>query len=163
MEEQILPISDFEKLYQHTLNYSEASQTTENIAKIYFYEITNLLNSDVIAVDIQNRVAQINPDEQQRFGEKKFDIELSEKDLKSISDILKENNVDTWKDEHTYGSDDILAQMGGEGYNWALFIQYKDGTMADKRGKGTSKEKIQPEGYENFVKELNAFVASKKD
>ncbi len=165
MQEKINPISDFEKLRRKELPESNKSQIAENVAKIYFYEVENLLRTEIIIIDLQNKVAQINPDTAHFFGDAdvaEFEIKLSDKDVETVVNILKEGNVSKWQRKYRYGDESMLEQMGGEGYNWTLFIQYKDGTMQPRSGKGTSKEEIQPEGYQTFVNELTTFVEGKK-
>lgn len=161
MKEIQNPISDFEKLYEHTLTVSETSQPTENIGKIYFYEIEDLLNKDVLAIDLQNGAAQLNPGFEHRYGDVDFEIDLSAEDIAEVYELLEDSHVESWEEYYSYGDKSMLDEMGGEGYNWTLLIQYKNGTMENKRGKGIRKKEIQPEGYDTFVNGLTALIASK--
>ncbi len=163
--EKINPISDFEKLRRNELSESIESQTAENIAKIYFSAVENLLGTGSIIIDLQNKIAQVNPRTAHFYGEieiAEFEINLSDKDVQTIKNIFEDSKVSEWQENYRYGDETMLEQMGGEGYNWSLLVQYNDGTMQSRSGKGTSKKEIQPEGYQMFVDELEEFVNSKK-
>ncbi|MBL1226647.1 hypothetical protein [Enterococcus sp. BWR-S5] len=155
-----LPVTDFEKLRRHKLTMSKKEQPIENIAKIYFYEIHNLEWKNQVAIDIGNKSGYSNP-KATTIGLAPTDFDLQENDLKVIKQILKDSQVESWEESYMFGDKEMLDEMGGEGYNWQLCIQYLDGTSFYKEGKGTEKEEIQPEGYHDFVDGLTEFLASK--
>ncbi|WP_314062510.1 hypothetical protein [uncultured Vagococcus sp.] len=158
---QVPPVSDFEKLRRNKQSITSKEQGVEEIAKFYFYEINNLAWERLIAVDLANKGLFLNPGDS-TIGVAELDEALTEKDIQVVEDIFIKNNVTDWLTDYSYGDKQVLDEMGGEGYNWQLCIQYNDGTAFYKSGKGTSKEEIQPEGYQKFVDELEEFVNSKK-
>ncbi|WP_321386843.1 hypothetical protein [uncultured Enterococcus sp.] len=163
-EEQINPISDFEELRSRTLTESAEPQAVENIAKFYFYEVSNAAIANKVIVDLQNKVTQMNPTDFHFSGEidvAPFDITLSDKDIETVTGILKEGQVSSWDREYREGDPELLENLDTQGYSWVLFIQYKDGTMTDRTGLGVTKEGIQPKGYHDFVDGLTEFLASK--
>lgn len=161
MEENQLPISDFKKLKKYQLTESEEDKSVDDIAKFYFYEIESLEEKHTLLVDLQNNVAQRHPRAGHFSDRVDFDITLTDADVTAINKILQDSHVEDWEKAYTYGDEEQLELMGGEGFNWLLLIQYKDGTMFEKRGDGVSKEEVLPEGYETFVRELPAFIDGK--
>lgn len=157
-EQFIPPVSDFYEL--GSLPKAKKEQPIENIAKIYFYEIHNLEWKNQVAIDIGNKSGYSNP-KATTIGLAPTDFDLQENDLKVIKQILKDSQVESWEESYMFGDKEMLDEMGGEGYNWQLCIQYLDGTSFYKEGKGTEKEEIQPEGYHDFVDGLTEFLASK--
>ncbi len=158
---QVPPVSDFEKLRRNKLRITSEEQGVEEMAKFYFYEINNLAWERLIAVDLANKGLFLNPGDS-TIGVAELDGALTEKDIQVVKDIFIKNNVTDWLTSYSYGDKQMLDEMGGEGYNWELGIQYIDGSAFYKRGKGTSKKEIQPEGYQTFVDELEGLVNSKK-
>lgn len=155
-----LPVSDFEKLRRHTLILSENEQPIENIAKLYFYEIHELEWKNQLAIDIGNKCTYLSP-QAASIGLAPTDYELQEKDLKMLKEIFKDSQIGNWEESYMFGDEEMLKEMGGEGYNWELCLQYLDGTSFYKKGQGVSKQEIQPEGYDTFVNGLTDYIASK--
>lgn len=163
-EEQNRPISDFEELRSRKLPESTELQSTDNIVKFYFYEVANAAIANKVIVDLQNKVSQMNPTDFHFSGEidvVPFDITLSDKDIKTVTNILKDGKVSAWDKEYRDGDPELLENLDTQGYSWVLFVQYKDGTMTVRTGLGVTKEKIQPEGYNEFVDGLTEFLALK--
>lgn len=163
-EKKNRPISDFEELRSRKLPESAELQSAENIVKFYFYEVANAAIANKVIVDLQNKVSQMNPTDFHFSGETDvvpFDITLSDKDIEAVKNILKDGKVSDWDIEYRDGDPELLENLDTQGYSWVLFVQYKDGTMTVRAGLGVTKEKIQPEGYNEFVDGLTEFLASK--
>ena len=156
-----LPKEDFETLIRGNLPLATEEQELEEIAKIYFYEVTNLKLENQFAIDLGNHGLYI--DRKQRvIGYSEFDSVLTAEDVSIVENILAEAQVSQWEKEYVFGDKESLKEKVGEGYNWRLCLQYKDGTAFYKSGQGTRGNEIQPEGYQTFVQGLRQFVESKK-
>ncbi len=152
----IPPVLDFYEL--GSLLKAEKEQPVENIVKIYFAERHKLENKNKVAIDIGNKGLYLEP-EFEVIGDTPLDYELNSIEIVEIQEIFFNNKVDTWKATYI---DDYDEKIGEATYNWILRVQYCNGEIYNKVGKGEDRLKIQPEGYQTFVDELKEFVNSKK-
>ncbi|WP_321386838.1 hypothetical protein [uncultured Enterococcus sp.] len=155
-EQSIPPVSDFYEL--GSLPKAKKEQSLDNIVKIYFAERHNLENKNKIAIDLGNKGLYLEP-EFEIIGHDSLDYELSNEEIEEIKEILSRNKVDTWEVEYTEEYD---KEVGEAAYNWLLRVQYSNGEIYNKQGKGNDKQKIEPENYQTFVNELTSFVEEKK-
>lgn len=154
-----LPYSDFQKLTKKELPES-LDPLTNNASKIYFYEIIDLLVTVELGVDLGNKEGNSSP-KSSTLGYYPPDYIISDTEVNELRSILERSHSNEWNDEYLYGDPEILDLMGGEGYNWALYIEYADGTASYKYGKGTIAKEIQPEGYDILVSGFKDFADSK--
>lgn len=155
-EQPIPPVSDFYEL--GSLPKAKKEQSLDNIVKIYFAERHNLENKNKIAIDLGNKGLYLEP-EFEIIGHDPLDYELSNKEIEEIKEILSRNKMDTWEVDYIAEYDE---EVGEAAYNWLLRVQYINGEIYNKQGKGNDKQKIEPEGYQSFVNELTTFVEKKK-
>ncbi|MBL1226646.1 hypothetical protein [Enterococcus sp. BWR-S5] len=155
-EQSIPPVSDFYEL--GSLPKAKKEQSLDNIVKIYFAERNNLENKNKIAIDLGNKGLYLEP-EFEIIGHDSLDYELSNEEIEEIKEILSRNKVDTWEVEYTEEYD---KEVGEAAYNWLLRVQYTNGEIYNKQGKGNDKQKIEPENYQAFVNELTSFVEERK-
>src|SRR5699024_10054069 len=70
--------------------------------------------------------------------------------------ILRSYDVHSRKKEYTFEDSDTYE----DGYIWRLWLQYEDGTVEKHKGKGTDRDKITPDNFDDFVKDLIILLIS---
>lgn len=151
----IPPKSDFFNI--GALPKANKIQPLENSAKILFTEFDDMQVTNMFAIDIGNKGMYLTPNRGTE-GIMDYDYALLDEDVKEVISIMERIPLDKWSG---YENTDL---KGEGGYSWYLDIQYLDGTIKTFSGNGRSseKERAQPEGYSEFIKDLTTFVTSKK-
>jgi hypothetical protein len=148
------PLRDF--MDMHTLPKAESKQPIERISKLAFSEARETPGEASIVVDIANR-AMYSRKEGVIEGIDEPDIPLTKADITKLLDILVRYDVQSWDEDYSSASSDILYDV----YAWGLQLEYDDRTVKTHYGSGPIKEEIIPENYEAFVEELLAFRDAK--
>lgn len=106
-----------------------------------FNETNDIMVNVEAAFDLGNELSQNSFTEDEKGNIISLSsYPLTEQDIITIRNFLSNAKVLEWEDINEYGNPEMLALIGGEGYNWYLYIQYLDGSATYKYGKGTSKE-----------------------
>ena len=72
-------------------------------------------------------------------------------------EILEKYEVQSWKRDYTFEDPETYQ----DGYSWSLWLQFADGTVEKHSGEGTDAEKLTPDNFQEFAKELRSFVEEK--
>ena len=135
----------------------EAPKTTErhNLEEVITLVLNTNINTstDTIAINVQDGEIYINPQMSSlgvhaKNGTKKVD------DINKILEILEKYEVQDWKEDYTFEDPSTYE----DGTSWHLFLQYEDGTIEQHGGSGTDEEKIKPDSFDAFIKEIADFV-----
>ena len=135
----------------------EAPKATErhNLEEVITLVLNTNINTstDTIAINVQDGEIYINPQMSSlgvhaKNGTKKVD------DINKILEILEKYEVQDWKEDYTFEDPSTYE----DGTSWHLFLQYEDGTIEQHGGSGTDEEKIKPDSFDAFIKEIADFV-----
>ncbi|MBC1492224.1 hypothetical protein [Listeria booriae] len=149
------PIKDFSRIAK--LTQSTKTQDLDRIVKILFYESSDMQNKNAVAIDIGNKGMYLNP-EVSKIGLVSPDYKMSESDVEEVQHIIKENNIQSWKEDYS----NIPKSDYEDGYGWVLYLEYADRTVERHSGSGIAKSEVVPKNFNSFVEEITNFVNSKK-
>ena len=76
-------------------------------------------------------------------------LEVSQ--IKGVIDILNKHHIQNWQKDYTFENPDSYQ----DGYGWQLWLQFKDGTVGKHKGSGTNPDKMTPDNFDDFAKELH--------
>lgn len=131
-------------------------QEIDKVIKVYFNENDSSLDKG-FAIDLEDENVYINP----RMGSRGIRTSIEEpvhvSDIDGVLEVLKKYNVQKWKDDYTFESPDSYQ----DGYGWQLWLQFEDGTVEKHKGSGTKKDKVTPDNFNEFSKELRSFIEGK--
>lgn len=139
----------------------QAPEATEKhdikkVIKVYFNENDSSLDKG-FAIDLEEKNVYINPRMGSRGIRTSIEKPVNVGDIDGVLEVLEQHNVQNWKDDYTFENPDSYQ----DGYGWQLWLQFEDGTVEKHKGSGTKKDKITPENFNEFVKELTDFVEGK--
>src|SRR5699024_6573910 len=129
------------------------SQDVKNTIKVFFSESTFDDPDEPIALNLKDSEIYINPS-LSLHGFSSYDKTMELNNAEEVLDILKAYDVQSWKKDYTFENSDTYE----DGYIWRLWLQYEDGTVEKHKGKGTDRDKITPDNFDDFVKDLNNIV-----
>lgn len=133
---------------------TEMHDLSEAIKVVFTYSDSSV--GDTIAIDIQEGIIHIEP-WVSTLGVTSLDESEHINDIDVVIDLLREYNVQGWKDDYTYEDPSTYE----DGFGWNLWIQFEDGTVEKHGGSGSFAEEITPDGFDEFVGALNDFVNSR--
>ncbi len=70
---------------------------------------------------------------------------------------VEKHDVKSWKGDYTFENPDSYQ----DGYGWDLWLQYEDGSVEKFKGSGTDIDKLTPEQFDDFVKDVYRFAEEK--
>ncbi|MEI3612452.1 hypothetical protein [Pseudogracilibacillus sp. SO30301A] len=149
-----IDIFDFE-------NFGRTPEATEKhsideVIKIYFSEWTFDDPFEPIAINIETDEIYVNPSLSfVRFST--YDEVVKINQTEQVLEILETYDVQSWKTDYTFEDPDSYE----DGYSWRLWLQFADGTVEKYSGEGTNVEKLTPDNFQEFAKELRSFVEEK--
>lgn len=141
----------------------KAPETTEkhslnDVIKVYFDEFTFDDPDGGIAIDIEHNEIYLQPIISVSGLRPRKGIEAIQ-DADEVIDILKKYDVQAWKLDYTFEDPETYE----DGYSWNLWLQYADGSVQKFGGSGTDVDKLTPENFNGFGKELHEFVEAKSE
>lgn len=68
-------------------------------------------------------------------------------DLDKFIALLKEFEVETWKEDYSFESPEDYE----DGYGWSLWLQYEDGSTNKYHGSGSFKDEVTPDDFQDFL------------
>ena len=141
-------------------NIGKAPETTEsqdvkNTIKVFFSESTFDDSDEPIALNLKDSEIYINPS-LSLHGFSSYDESMELNNAEEVLDILRSYDVQSWKKDYTFEDSDTYE----DGYIWRLWLQYEDGTVEKHKGKGTDRDKITPDNFDDFVKDLIILLIS---
>lgn len=112
------------------------------------------LTDETIAIDVEKSGIYIDPSIQSigiraSKGLKEID------DIQKVMEILEKYHVQEWKEDYSTPENSSTTE---DGVGWSLYIQFKDGTVEQHMGSGTSMKSVAPNDFEDFFHELHSFV-----
>ncbi|MEN2769079.1 hypothetical protein [Ornithinibacillus xuwenensis] len=139
----------------------QAQEATEKhaideVIKVFFDESSNDQPYKAVAIDVENNEIYRNPIISRR-GLRAQDGVTTVENSHEVQDILKKYAVQDWKSDYTFED----AESYEDGYSWRLWLQFEDGTVEKYAGKGTDKEKLTPEKFDDFAQALYQFQKDK--
>ena len=141
-------------------NFGRAPEATEKhpineVIKIFFDEWTFDDLYEPIAIDIKNNEVYVNPSINIRGFRADDSFQIN--DPEKVFEILEKYEVQSWKRDYTFEDPETYQ----DGYSWSLWLQFEDGTVEKHSGEGTDVEKLTPDNFQEFAKELRSFVEEK--
>ncbi|MBO1001793.1 hypothetical protein [Pseudogracilibacillus auburnensis] len=144
--------------FKHIDKAPEATEdhSIDEVIKVFFDEWSIDVPYEAVAIDIQNNEIYVDPIISGRGLRAQGGIvEVSE--VNQVRGILGKYKVQEWKTDYTFEDPDTYV----DGYSWKLWLQFDDGTVEKHSGEGTEVEKLTPENFREFAKELRGFVEEK--
>src|SRR5699024_2251159 len=124
---------------------------SEAIKVVFTYSDSSV--GDTIAIDIQEGIIHIEP-WVSTLGVTSLDESEHINDIDIVIDLLREYNVQGWKDDYTYEDPSTYE----DGVGWNLWIQFEYGTVEKHGGSGSFAEEITSDEFDEFKKALRDFV-----
>lgn len=147
-------IFDFKHI-QHAPEVTE-KHVIDKVVKVFFDESSIDQPYKAVAIDVENDEIYRNPIISRR-GLRAQDGVTTVENSNELQDILKKYEVQDWESDYTFGD----AESYEDVYSWRLWLQFEDGTVERYSGKGTDKEKLTPENFDDFAQELYRFQQDK--
>jgi hypothetical protein len=144
--------------FKHIQHAQEATEkhAIDEVIKVFFDESSNDQPYKAVAIDVENNEIYRNPIISRR-GLRAQDGVATIENSHELLDILKKHAVQEWESDYTFED----AESYEDGYSWRLWLQFEDGTVEKYAGKGTDKEKITPENFDDFAQALYQFQTDK--
>lgn len=117
------------------------------------------LMDETIAIDVEKSGIYMDPSLHSlgvRSSKGMQDID----DVEGVLNILEKYQVQNWKEDYSQEGDSSTTD---DGVGWSLYIQFKDGTVQQHIGSGTSIRVLHLRGFDEFLQELNSFVEERLD
>lgn len=144
--------------FKHIQHAPEATEehAIDKVVKVFFDESSINQPYRAVAIDVENDEIYRNPIISRR-GLRAQDGVTTVENSNEVQDILKKYEVQDWESDYTFED----AESYEDGYSWRLWLQFEDGTVERYSGKGTDKEKLTPENFDDFAQELYQFQQDK--
>lgn len=145
--------------FRHIDKAPEATEkhSIKEVIKVFFDEWSIDVPYEAVAIDVQNNEIYINPIISGRGLRAQGGIvEINGAD--QVHEILGKYDVQEWKTDYTFEDPGTYE----DGYSWKLWLQFEDGTVEKHSGEGTDVEKLTPDNFREFAKELRSFVEEKR-
>lgn len=148
-DEEVGEIDVYDFYFINKAPISTEKHPLDELIKIYF-------STKSVAVDLKNNELYEKP-RYSTNGITTFEETLEFYDQEGLIRILKEYNVQKWKEDYTTEDSDTYD----DGYGWLLLMQFEDGTVEKYKGSGPLKMDIIPENFDDFALELEEFIDKK--
>lgn len=132
------------------------SHDLEEVIKVYFNENDSSQDKG-FAIDIEEGHVFINTGMGSRGVRTSIEQPLEVSQIKGVIDILHKHHIQDWQEDYTFENPDSYQ----DGYGWQLWLQFKDGTVEKHKGSGTNPDKVTPDNFDDFAKELHEFMDEK--